>query len=577
MVTIPISQNNEPVANWMTTNVITIQSCTTVKESIDILDNHTIFGIPVVDEHNTYLGLMSKTVLMNHITSTTIFSRPVTDIMMTDSETISPNSTMDEAANLKDGCLPVIDHHNKLVGIITRTDIIKSNAHIINRAKQDIDTAETLQLVLNSAYEGVVVVNQEGYIQEINESYCELINLDKQSVLNKHCTKVIDNTRLHIVAKNGIAEKGRMQQINGVELIVHRIPIIKNKQATGAIGILVFKDISEMQTLYSRVNQLKNQQVNDSIQLNMSLTDKMIGTSPSMIAAKKLAMKVARIPSNIFISGESGTGKEVFAKTIHDMSQFAKGPFVCVNCSAIPENLLESELFGYEEGAFTDASRGGKMGKFEQAENGTIFLDEIGDMPLSMQAKLLRVLQERTIERVGGSETKHINLRVISATHRHLKQMVKEGTFREDLYYRINVINLHLPALRQRQEDIPLFLNHALEKFSLEFGFGVKQLDKEALAVLNTYSWPGNIRELFNVCESLVALVEDSLIQKSDLPPYILEAYTTNQSDLTLIEKQEKNMIIQLLATHNQNKSLVAKEMDMSRNTLYQKIKKYQL
>ncbi len=573
----PISQNNEPVSNWMTTNVITINSNATVKESIDILNNHTIFGIPVVDEHHTYLGLMSKTVLMNHITSTTVFSRPVTDIMMTDSETISPNHTMDEAANLKGGCLPVIDEHNKLVGIITRTDIIKSNAHIINRAKQNIDTAETLQLVLNSAYEGVVVVNQEGYIQEINDSYCELINLDKKSVINKHCTKVIDNTRLHIVAKNGIAERGRMQQINGVELIVHRIPIIKHNQPIGAIGILVFKDISEMQTLYSRVNQLKNQQTNSSISMNMSLANKIIGVSPNMIAAKNLAVKVARIPSNIFISGESGTGKEVFAKTIHDMSQFAKGPFVCVNCSAIPENLLESELFGYEEGAFTDASRGGKMGKFEQAENGTIFLDEIGDMPLSMQAKLLRVLQERTIERVGGSETKHINLRIISATHRDLKQMVKEGTFREDLYYRINVINLHLPPLRQRQEDIPLFLNHALEKFSLEFGLGVKQLDKEALDILITYSWPGNIRELYNVCESLVALVEETEIIKSDLPPYILEACLSNQEDLSPLEVEEKNIIIHLLSTHNQNKSLVAKEMAISRNTLYQKIKKYQL
>lgn len=575
--------NVDPVAKWMTKEVIYIRDNETVSRAIDILDNHTIFGIPVVDEEHRFLGLMSKTVIMNYISNSSVFNLPVSQIMLVECETIHPESSIDEASGLKGGCLPVVDEAGRLVGIITRTDIIRANAFRLDEAKEQVDYAETLKLVLNSAYEGVVVVNSDGYIQEINESYCRIINRRREEVLGRNVVEVIENTRLDVIAKTGREERGHIQRIAGQDLVVHRIPIFQNKRPVGAIGMLVFKDISEMNVLYNRINVQKHQsKERQRLKQQASILDAIIGQSSEIKAAKKRAAKAAACSSNVFITGASGTGKEVFAKAIHEMSTFSEGKFICVNCSAIPESLLESELFGYEEGAFTDAKRGGKLGKFELADKGTIFLDEIGDMPFSMQAKLLRVIQERTIERVGSTEQKRVNVRIITATHRDLKKMVEEGTFREDLYYRINVISLKLPSLAERKEDISLFLTKGIEEFVQQFGFERKQLSSEATACLEAYHWPGNIRHLLNVCESLVALTDGPLIGVNDLPIEIQEYYyeqtmSLNEAKLSKVEQQEKELIRKNLLLYNGNKTLVSKELGIPRSTFYEKIKKYEL
>ncbi len=256
------------------------------------------------------------------------------------------------------------------------------------------------------------------------------------------------------------------------------------------------------------------------------------------------------------------------------MSSYSNGKFVCVNCSAIPENLLESELFGYEEGAFTDAQRGGKIGKFELAEGGTIFLDEIGDMPLHLQAKLLRVIQERTIEKIGSLEQKQIDVRIISATHRNLKEMIKNNLFREDLYYRINVVPVELPDLKDRSEDIPIFINKFITDFCKNFQMTPKIVSKKAMKVLSDYEWPGNIRQLINVCEPVIEVKHLPIdIQRAANK----RALVMNNQSVTEIEKKEIELIQQLLIKHNFNKSAVAREMEITRSTLYEKMNRYHL
>ncbi|MCK8816624.1 sigma 54-interacting transcriptional regulator [Natroniella sulfidigena] len=310
------------------------------------------------------------------------------------------------------------------------------------------------------------------------------------------------------------------------------------------------------------------------------------GKSVEMKEAKVKAQQAAQTKSTILILGESGTGKEMFAHAIHNASQRRDEPFIKINCAAITESLLESELFGYEEGAFTGAKRGGKPGKFELADGGTIFLDEVGDMPLQMQAKLLRVLQEGEIERVGGNKTITIDLRVIAATNRDLKQMVKDGDFREDLYYRLNVITIKTPALRSRIEDLPGIIDHIINKLTVEQRMPRKSFSKEALNRLMQHDWPGNVRELENVIVQTFSLTYEEMIEVEHLPNYLLQG--ENQASPLIREGEvkslaqltsqvEKQAIKKALEATNWNKKQTAELLQISRSTLYQKIDKYNI
>ena len=299
------------------------------------------------------------------------------------------------------------------------------------------------------------------------------------------------------------------------------------------------------------------------------------------------------MPSTVLITGESGVGKEVFARAIHQKSSFAQGKFVGVNCAAIPEQLLEAELFGYEEGAFTGAKKGGKPGKFQLAHKGTIFLDEIGDMPLYMQAKILRVLEERVIERVGGVTQTEVDVRIITATNRNLEDMVRKGQFREDLFYRLNIIRLHIPSLRERKMDIPYLIEFHMDRLCRRFRFEPKEFTKDAMEVLLSYSWPGNIRELVNTLELMIGMVEGSFIRPADLPKHFFSPFLkdgpehVNRPVMTrpprgrnwreLIVDNEKDVIIQALIEEKGNKAATAKRLGIHRSTLYDKLKKYEL
>ncbi|NVM01831.1 MAG: sigma-54-dependent Fis family transcriptional regulator [Candidatus Helarchaeota archaeon] len=323
----------------------------------------------------------------------------------------------------------------------------------------------------------------------------------------------------------------------------------------------------------------------DKSGIKLDQIDFVIGKSPTFREILKSISKIAKSPSAVLLMGESGTGKEILAKTIHNNSDRANRPFVRINCSAIPETLLESELFGYEKGAFTGAvSR--KIGKFELADKGTAFLDEIGEMPLNLQAKLLNFIQEKEFERVGGTKTIKIDVRIIAATNKNLEEAIEQNQFREDLYYRLNVFPIYLPPLRERAEDIPLFIEYFIEKYNEELGKKVKGISDEALFLLKNYNWPGNIRELGNIIERAMVIGSKDVITPQDLPHEIFgilgkvrkpaKEFSLREGASSLWEV-EKGIIERALQECNYNQSLAAKKLGISRNHLRYRIKKWNI
>jgi len=583
-------QLDSPIKQWMTRNPFVVYPNQTLKEATDLLNLHHIYSVPVVSSDQVLLGLVTKSTLIQVFFKDITIDTCVSDVMEKDFTTIGPEDKINQAIHMREGCLPVVDDTQHLLGIITRTDILKANSFYLKHFKTTIDHVEILKQVLNSAYEGVVVINNDGIILEFNDAYCRFVGKKRENIIGKDVRSVIENTRLHVVVKTGREERGYIQRISGHDMVVHRIPIFKGSEVVGAIGMLIFQDVTQLYHILGRVHDMEKSHSDSTIvftELDRYHLDKIIGTSTPILLAKKRAKKAAVTPATVLITGESGTGKELFAQAIHDMSTYSDGPLISVNCSAIPESLLESELFGYEEGAFTDARRGGKPGRFEQADNGTIFLDEIGDMPLLMQAKILRVLQERIVERVGGTTKKKINVRIIAATNRDIEAMVKLGTFRSDLYYRINIIRLHLPALRERHTDIPELVNYFIHRFCLEFGMKQKKISHEAMVLLTAYNWLGNVREVMNICEMLVSLAENDHITPDDLPEHIRfqialpPESSSNQVHIeehdikSVMDQEEKKLILKTLSQTNGNKAAASRILNIQRSTLYMKMKKH--
>lgn len=302
--------------------------------------------------------------------------------------------------------------------------------------------------------------------------------------------------------------------------------------------------------------------------------DNLIGVSGSMQKLFDLLEKIAQVDSAVLIRGETGTGKELIARAIHARSSRSAGPFVPINCGAFPETLLESELFGHEAGAFTGAARSGKKGRLEMAQDGTLFLDEIGEIPTKMQVDLLRVLQEKRFQRVGSSKDILVNFRLVSATHRNLLEEIKRGSFRQDLYFRLNVIEIEVPTLRERQDDIPILAKHFLERFRKETNKPVMSIQKQALDLLESHNWPGNIRELENAIERAVVLAKGSQLTRGD---FAFLFRTAGQAAPHSLEEMERAHIDQILRYCQWNISKAAKLLEVNRTTLHNKIKKYGL
>jgi len=447
----------------------------------------------------------------------------------------------------------------------------------------------SLRHLLDVAVGGLQVVNRDGVITMVNRSFEEIHGIPAERVVGRHVTEVIENTRMHIVAQTGIAELGELQKIGAMRVVVSRIPLYRDGKCVGAAGKIDFQDLSQVNRLAHKVEHLQKElealrkrKGTVASDVRFAFSD-VVALAPASREAKETAVRAAPQDSTVLLLGESGVGKEVFAHAIHAFSTRASGPFVRVNCSAIQETLFESELFGYEDGAFTGARKGGKQGKFEMADGGTIFLDEIGDVPLSVQAKLLRVLQEREIEKVGAEETLKVDVRVIAATNQDLTRLAEEGKFRRDLYYRLSVIPIRIPPLRERHEDIPELIRIFWESLKKRHGIYHKALSPEAQKLLERYEWPGNIRELHNVLERALTIVVEPTISDEQVRMIMVGARETHdefclseECGLTqLVEQTERRALGFALARTNNNRLQAAKLLGISRALLYKKLHAY--
>jgi transcriptional regulator with PAS, ATPase and Fis domain len=434
---------------------------------------------------------------------------------------------------------------------------------------------------------GVIVSDAEGFIVYMNATYARFLNLDPTRQIGKHATEVVANSRLHIVAKTGKAEVNYPHRFNDIGFLVHRVPIIENGNVIAVVGLVLFDSAStasrladNLSFLETKLNLYENELV--SLRSTRYTFDSIIGQSDAIRRLKTEALKASGNMLPVLISGESGTGKELFAQAIHHAGSRKLYPFVRINCAAIPRDLLESELFGYEKGAFTGAGTEGKPGKFELAHHGTMFLDEVGDLPLEMQPKLLRVIEEKEFERVGGTRLIRSDFRLIAASNQNLEKMAIEGRFRKDLFYRLNVISLHITPLRERREDIIPLARHFLKQITRDAALIETKLDKKAEQVLRGYDWPGNVRELSNILERALSSIGRNKILCSDLPFYLTQKRLISEGQKPNSLKEvhdnaEKEAILFALEQTRYNKAKAAKMLNINRTLLYKKMARHKI
>jgi transcriptional regulator with PAS, ATPase and Fis domain len=447
---------------------------------------------------------------------------------------------------------------------------------------------ELAELVLNHIYNGALVTDEKGKVILFNEPYGRFLKVDPAKQIGRHVTEVVENTRMHIVAQTGRAEINATQSIQGQDMVVQRIPIKKDGRVIAVFGQVMFKSVRDVGSLARRLSLLESkvkeyEEELTTLRSTKYTMDSIQGRSETIRKLKKEALKAARTNLPVLITGESGTGKELFAQAIHHSSKRRTRPFIRLNCSAIPKDLFESELFGYERGAFTGARSEGKPGKFDLVRGGTFFLDEIGDLPLELQPKLLRVIEEREFERVGGTGIVKADFRLIAATNQNLQDMISARTFRKDLFYRLGVIPLFITPLRERREDILPIVEDVLADISEHTPGRRFRLTRAAENALLGYHWPGNGRELHNTMEQAAATAENELIDEDDLPFYLtgrtlVSAPASGAGFLKdILARAEKEALRMALAQARNNKSKAADLLGVHRTLFYKKLRKHGL
>lgn len=483
--------------------------------------------------------------------------------------------------------IPVINDEGVLIGAFA---VFKDITEVIKLAEENTDLndiKEMLEAIIQSSDDAISVVDEHGNGLIINPAYSRITGLTEKDVIGKPATAdITEGESMHMkVLETGESFRGVRMKVgpNKKDVLVNVAPIIVKGKIRGSVGVI--HDVSEITSLTSELKRAR--QIIRKLEANYTFDD-IIGESPEMNLAKEQAKVGAKTPATVLIRGESGTGKELFAHAIHNESDRKFGKFIRVNCASIAESLIESELFGYEAGAFSGAKAGGKIGLFEEANNGSIFLDEIGELSLSVQAKLLRVLQEGEIIRVGGTKPIKINARVIAATNINLEKAIMTKTFREDLYYRLTRLPIFIPPLRERKTDIPYLVEFMIQKLNQDYGRNVQGIDEDALHKLKRYDWPGNVRELENMIGRAMIFMDSTevRIRREHIPTLHVEnsfikpsenevkEYDTLQKAL---ERYEKDYIYHTYRANNWNKTKTAQSLQISIRTLYYKLKKHNL
>lgn len=465
-----------------------------------------------------------------------------------------------------------LKHRHTLGLVVSLVQAIEREFHLREKSENLKLINEYLKKVIDSISDGVIALDRNGTVTATNAKLKKLFQLNKVKLCGTHAAEIFGEHFSLLEALH--SGQDFFDREDFVTLGARKFSClttarqIKNEQdqVVGVVGI--FKEKKEIHTMVNRMIGAR---------ANFTFED-IIGRSPQLERAVNMARMVAQTDNRIILEGESGTGKELFAQAIHNASKRSGGPFIAINCGAIPRELIESELFGYSEGAFTGAKKGGKPGKFELADGGTLFLDEVSSMPLDMQAKLLRVLQQGEITRVGGIETIPVNVRVIAASNKPLEDLVAEGHFRSDLFYRLGVVVIKIPPLRERTGDIPLLFSYLLEKICAKYGIGINSYEEGLIELLSSYEWPGNVRELENYIERAVVLARNSVLTAEHFPKKIFQDLSEKQvtavKPLALMEKEN---IERALKIFNGNISKTSRYLGITRNTLYNKMREYNI
>ena len=580
MFSIPEMKKVEDV---MDLNFNTINENESVKIAVSEIIKANKKTLVALDDNGDMSGIISITDIHNlGLNNEGIEEVKIKGIMKKKVVSVEKGMPIDECRDLmikeNIGILPVVDDNGKITGIL-RQEHIRDYLYM-----QLEEYGITLKYIIGHIREGICAVNNEGVVILWNSFMEERYGIKSDDIVGRPISDFLEDTICERVLRRriGISDVYSTYKKQDMYGLVHANPIFFGGEFVGVVCTEL--DVTEARNLSFELEKTneKLKYLQDEVKnLSNGVFEGILGKSDKIEKAKAIAKQVAKTSSSIFIWGESGTGKEVFSRAIHEQSG-RKGAFVPVNCSAIPAELFESEFFGYESGAFTGANKKGKSGIFELAKDGTVFLDEIADLPLNMQAKLLRVLQEKEVRRVGGEKTIKINPRIISATNKDLEKMVKEEKFREDLYYRLNVVEIKIPPLRERKEDIGILLHYFLDEMCRENGKPRMTLSKEAYKILENYRWKGNIRELKNTVENMVVLSDSSIIEKDAIPSYIVESAknSTDDEDYPLdltsaIEKLEIKNITKALEMSKGNKAKAAKILNIPRTTLYYKLDLY--
>jgi len=580
----------------MTKKVLVLKAENTLMDAAKLFTEKNIDGAPVVDKDGKLISIITKTDLMRAIVNNTEMNTKIETLEIKKVITVNSEMNVEDVIKYKVGRLPIVDTNNKIIGIITHTDLSNNLIKKIVKEYKDLKNVKLslmeLESIIECSYDGIYITDGDANTIKVNNAYERITGIKKVDVLGKNMrdlekSGVISQSASLLVMSSRKITTIQQEFNTGVKVLVSSTPIFdENKKISMVVtNVRDVTQLHDLKELIEKNKEITRKYVSEIEEMRTQLltTSEIVAEDPKTIEIIQLASRIAKVDATILMLGETGVGKDEIAKYIHKVSSRNGRQFIKVNCGAVPISLIESEFFGYEKGAFTGANKEGKIGLFELASGGTIFLDEVGEIPLDMQVKLLRVLQEMEIVRVGGTKPIKINVRVLAATNRDLEKMIASGTFREDLYYRLNVVPLLIPALRQRKQDILPLINLFLKQLNKKYNFN-KVLLPETLSCLYEYSWPGNVRELKNIVERVVIMSQDDKVNKSDLPTNIIDSsgreVVLNSLDEGITLKETLEDIEEKLIKRAYNKygnvRAAAKALGIDPSTFVRKRQKYE-